>query len=250
MSKQKSGAIAAKVLPAGCFMLVIGVILIGIAFLALFSGEFGAFLVLLIVGSILMLAWPLFIKFRGISKGTHVSRAVAAPRAVFFVRISGPVPNGGNVGWLVIWGVTMILLALNAIIPVPTYFLGSVNFLDLALQASISSLLSYPGTADFSALAPWLPFVVSLGGAFVAGIVARKPAKGVAAAAVIFFFTAIFLFFFGILFLAFEIDLNLVWAFIVAQLSIRWAGGIGLLVSLPPVLLLGALGGLANRKKD
>jgi hypothetical protein len=231
-------------------MLIIGVILIGIAFLALFSGEFGAFLVLLVVGSILMLAWPLFMKLRGISKGSHVSKSIAAPRAMFFVRIGGPIPNGGNVGWLVIWGVTMILLALNTIAPIQPFFLGSTNFLDLALQASISSLLSYPGTANITIPTSWLPLVAALGGAFVAGLIARKPSKGVAAAAVIYIFTTIFLFFFGILFLAFEIDLNLVWAFIAAQLSIRWAGGIGLLVSLPPVLLFGALGGLVNRKKD
>ncbi len=231
-------------------MLVLGVILLGIAFLALFSGEFVAFLVLLIVGSLLMLAWPLFMKLRGISIGSHSGRAIAAPHAVFFVRIGGPIPNGGNVGWLVTWGVTIILLALNAITPVSTYFLGSMNFLDLALQASISSLLSYPGAATLTTFAAWLPFIVSLGGAFVAGIIARKPSKGVAAAALIYLFITIFLFFFGVMFLAFEVDLNLVWAFTVAQLTIRWAGGIGLLVSLPPLLLMGALGGLVNRKKD
>jgi hypothetical protein len=231
-------------------MLVIGVILIGIAFVALFSGELGGFIVLLIVGTILMLIWPLFMKLRGISKSSHVGRSIATPPAMLFVRVGGPIPNGGNVGWLVMWGVTMILLAINVITPVQPYFLGSMNFLDLALQASISSLLSYPGTADLTTLAPWLPLVVSFGGAFVAGLIARKPSKGVAAAAVIYIFTTIFLFFFGILFLAFEIDLNPVWAFIVAQLTARWAGGIGLLVSLPPLLLFGALGGLMNRKKD
>ena len=250
MSKPKASAIAAKIIPAGCFMLVLGVILIGIAFMALFSADFGAFLVLLIIGSILMLIWPLFMRLRGMSKVTRVGRAIATPHAMFFVRISGPIPNGGSVGWLVTWGVTTILLALGAIPPATPYILGSMNFIDLALQASISSLLSYPGAAGLAVFGAWLPLIVSCGGAFVAGMIARKPSKGVAAAALIYLFTAIFLFFFTVLFLAFETDLNLVWGFVVAQLTLRWAGGIGLLVSLPPVLVLGGLGSLVNRKKD
>jgi hypothetical protein len=250
MSKQKNKALLAKVLPSGCFMLILGVILIGIAFLALFSAEFGAFLVLLIVGTILLLIWPLFMKLRGLPKFTKKRGAMPAPHVVFVVRIGGPIPTGGSVGWLVTWGVSLILLAAGAIIPVTPYLLGSMNFLDLALQASISSLLGYPGNANAATFVSWLPLIVSLGGAFIAGLLARNPKNGIVAGVMIYFFTAIFLFFFGISFLAFQSDLNLVWAFIVTQLAIRWAGGIGLLASLPPVLVLGALGGMVNRKKD
>ncbi|MBN2152960.1 MAG: hypothetical protein JW839_16025, partial [Candidatus Lokiarchaeota archaeon] len=209
----------------------------------------GAFVALLAIGVVLMLAWPLFMKLRGIPSGSHGGRSVVARGPVFFVRVGGPIPNGGSACWLVTWGATIAMLALGVIPLVPVYLAGPGSFPDLALQASISSLLSFPGAEGAADAALWLPFAASCGGALVAGLIARKPSKGIAAAVAAYAFTTVFLLFFAILFLAFGVDLNIVWAFIAAQLATRLAGGIGLLVSVPPVLVAGALGGLVNLKK-
>ncbi len=243
-AKAGAKAVAKGLLPSGCGLFIVGIILIVFAVILFFAQAWVPFIIFLILGIVFILIWPIFMRPRFASRAStsvHVYGRV--------VVVSGPIPNGGSAGWLVTWGLTMILLAFGVITPLQPYFLGSVNFLDLALQASISSLLTFPGAFDFSALGPWLTVIASMCGGFVAGLVAKNPKKGIAAGALIYLFVGIFLFFFSVLFLAFEVDLNNVWAFLVVQLTIRWADGLGLLSIIPP-LLFGAIGGLVRNKKD
>ncbi len=163
--------------------------------------------------------------------------------------IGGGIARGGAVGELIAWALTVILLLTSVLTPAPTYFIGPGHFLDLALQVSILNLLSFPGAFVFDPITLWIPFLLMLVGAFVAGLIARSPKRGLGAAAMMFFFIAVFLFLFMVIPMGYSVDFNLVWAFVVSQLTVHWANGVGLVVSVLPLLVLGALGGLITRKK-
>ncbi len=171
----------------------------------------------------------------------------AGPYSVTF--IGGRIAWGGAIGGLLAWGLVVILLFLDVLPPAPTYFIAPGHFLDLALQSSILNLLSFPGAFVFDPIAPWFPFMIMLVSAFMAGVIAQNPTRGLAAVGVLFFFIGIFLFLFMVIPLGFSVDLNLVFAFIGAQLASHWANYLGLLISIIPPLILGAIGGLVNRKK-